>query len=147
MSDDDVRLRRARRVRRIAAALALTVVVVSGLLVARVLPPSMATDVAGDALYAVAVYAGLALLAPRMLPSLLAVIAAAWCVGVELFQLTGLPLAWAAGFPPAALVLGSGFDARDVVVYIAALAAAALVDHGVRRRTGIHAAPERLNTA
>lgn len=138
---------RVTRTRRLVAAVALVVLLGVGLIVARVLPDSTVTDVAGDALYAAAVYAGLAVLAPRMLPPLLAATAAAWCVVVELFQLTGLPIAWSAAFPPAGLVLGSGFDPRDLVVYVAAAGTAWSIDAAVRRRIGIHAPPERLNTA
>jgi hypothetical protein len=45
----------------------------------------------GDALYAVAVYLGLRVLAPRLRPRWPALVAVAFCLGIELFKLTGLP--------------------------------------------------------
>lgn len=120
--------------RRVAALGALIVVVGAGLVVARGLPDSEATDVAGDALYAVAAYTGLVMLFPRASRALLALGAALWCVGVELLQLTGIPLVLAEGFPPLALVLGTGFDARDLVVYASAVAVALGVDAVVSAR-------------
>lgn len=119
---------RPTRLRRLAAAGLLAGVIVAGLVVHGALPDTAATDIAGDALYAAAAYVGLVVLAPR-LPALAAGgIAAAWCVGVELFQLTGLPLAWGAAFSPAMLVLGTVFDPRDLIVYVVAIAVATAVD-------------------
>lgn len=123
------------RTRRIAAAISLVLVVAAGLVVHGLLPDSAATDIAGDALYAVAVLAFVVVLAPRLTPLWSGAIAAVWCVGVELFQLTGLPLQAAEVFPPAVLVLGTVFDARDLVVYVAAIAVAVGVDAGVGGRT------------
>lgn len=119
--------------RRLAAGAALLAVVAAGLTV-HAAPGSVVTDVMGDALYAVAVYAGLVMLLPCVRPIVLAAVAAAWCVGVELLQLTGLPAAWAGAFPPIALVLGLGFDARDLLVAVVAVAAVVGVDLVVRRR-------------
>ena len=114
------------RLRRIAAAIALAAVVAAGLVVHRVLPGSTGADVAGDALYTAAVYAGLVLVTACR-PIAAGITAAAWSVAVELFQATGIPSALAAAFPPMALVLGTAFDARDLVVYVfAALVATAL---------------------
>lgn len=76
----------------------------------------------------------MASLLPRLRPTVVAVIAGSLCVAIELFQLTGLPRVWAAAFPPIALVLGTGFDARDIVVYIAAVIVIALVDEAIGRR-------------
>lgn len=56
-----------------------------------------------------------------------------WCVGVELLQLTGVPLAIAERVPPVTLLLGTGFDARDLVVYVCAVAVAVAVDVAVSR--------------
>jgi ketosteroid isomerase-like protein len=116
------------RARRLFAALALTLVVVLGLGIHALTPESAAGDIAGDALYAAAAYAGLVLLLPRSRPAAVAIAAAGWCVAVELLQLTGLPRIWGEVFPPAALLLGSGFDARDLVVYVLAAVAAAAID-------------------
>ena len=121
------------RTRRLVAALLLVATVVAGLLVHGVLPDTAATDIAGDALYAVAAYLAVVLIAPRLPALATGAIAAAWCVAVELFQLTGLPLAWGAQFAPAMLVLGTVFDARDLLVYVATIVLATAVDAGIRR--------------
>ncbi|WP_439594148.1 DUF2809 domain-containing protein [Microbacterium sp.] len=119
--------------RRAVAAIALASVVVIGLAVHALLPDIAATDIAGDALYAAAAYAGTVLLAPRLKPWLAASIAGAWCIAVELFQLTGIPLALGGSFPPAMLLLGTVFDARDLVIYVAAVVVAAVIDTAVAR--------------
>lgn len=121
------------RTRRLVAVLLLVATVVAGLLVHGVLPDTAATDIAGDALYAVAAYLAVVLIAPRLPALATGAIAAAWCVAVELFQLTGLPLAWGAQFAPAMLVLGTVFDARDLLVYVATIVLATAVDAGIRR--------------
>lgn len=121
------------RRRRLVASLLLLATVGAGLLVHAVLPDSAGSDIAGDALYAVAAYLAVVILAPRMGALAAGGIAAAWCVAVELFQLTGLPLAWGAAFPPAMLVLGTVFDPRDLVVYVVTIALAAAVDAALRR--------------
>lgn len=120
--------------RRLVALAALVVVVAAGLVVAKVLPSSAATDIAGDALYAVAVYTGLVLLLPRVRRLILAIAATGWCVFVELLQLSGLPVALAERIPPIALVLGTGFDTRDLVVYASAVLVAAAADAAVTSR-------------
>lgn len=120
--------------RRLVALAALVVVVAAGLVAAKVLPSSAATDIAGDALYAVAVYTGLVLLLPRVRRLILAIAATGWCVFVELLQLSGLPVALAERIPPIALVLGTGFDARDLVVYASAVLVAAAADAAVTSR-------------
>lgn len=116
------------RTRRLIAAVALAVVIVAGLVVHGALPDSAATDIGGDALYAAAAYLIVVVIAPRLPVIAVGGIAAAWCVGVELFQLSGLPLAWGATFTPAMLVLGTVFDPRDLVVYPATIAVATAVD-------------------
>ncbi|MCI9857270.1 ribosomal maturation YjgA family protein [Microbacterium proteolyticum] len=120
--------------RRLVALAALVVVVAAGLVAAKVLPSSAATDIAGDALYAVAVYTGLVLLLPRVRRLILAIAATGWCVFVELLQLSGLPVALAERVPPIALVLGTGFDTRDLVVYASAVLVAAAADAAVTSR-------------
>lgn len=114
--------------RRLIAVIALAVVIVAGLGVHLLLPDTSASDIAGDALYAIAVYLLLVVLAPRLPPLAAGGIAAAWCVGIELFQLTGIPIAAGAVFPPTMLVLGTAFDARDLVVYVIAIAATMATD-------------------
>ncbi|TKV57426.1 DUF2809 domain-containing protein [Nakamurella flava] len=114
------------------------VTVIAGLLVHRALPASPVTDIAGDALYTVAVYAGLVSLFPTLAPRIVALLAGGWSVAVELFQATGIPVELARRFPPAALVLGTGFNARDLVVYVMAATAALAVDLRLTHRALRH---------
>lgn len=119
--------------RLVAVALAIATVA-AGLGMRAVLPRGVATDAAGDALYAVLIYTLTVAVLPRTRPATIALLAGAFCVAVEFFQLTGLPRVWATVFPPIALVLGTGFDARDIVVYLAALTIAAALDTVAFRR-------------
>ena len=119
--------------RRLIALLALVAVVAAGLVIHVVLPSSAATDIAGDALYTVAVYAGVVVILPRLRPLVVGLIAGGWSVFVELFQATGIPAEWAERFRPVALVLGTGFDVRDLVVYACAALAVVGVDAAVGR--------------
>lgn len=136
-----------RRMRRIAAAASLAAVVSAGLVVHGALPDSPAADIAGDALYAVAAFSGLVLLFPRARTVAVAALAVGFCVAVEVMQLTGLPQAIGAAFPPAILVLGSGFDGRDLVVYAAAAVTAGALDAAARRRIGMPPAAGGLDRA
>lgn len=123
---------RATRQRRwVAAALAVVLVAV-GLAVHVWAPSSAASDIAGDALYAVMAYLLVVFVAPRAPSWAVALVAIAWCTAVELLQLTDLPAQWGAAFLPARLVFGSAFDARDLVVYAVAVVAAAGVDAAAR---------------
>ncbi|MDQ1129010.1 DUF2809 domain-containing protein [Microbacterium sp. SORGH_AS_0888] len=122
---------RSARRRIVAAALAV-VAIVAGLAV-HAGPASAATDVAGDALYAALVYLLVVLLAPRWSVWGAGAVAAAWCVAVELLQLTGLPAVWSAAAPPVRLVLGTGFDVRDILVYAVTAVVCAGLDAGIRR--------------
>lgn len=96
----------------------LVAVVGTGLAVHVLLPDTAATDIAGDALYAAAVYFAVVIAAPGLRPLAAGAITAGWCIAVELFQLTGIPLDLGAVFAPWMLVLGTVFDARDLVVYV-----------------------------
>ncbi|WP_375237645.1 DUF2809 domain-containing protein [Microbacterium schleiferi] len=129
----DAGWRSGNGVRRITAAVALGAVIAAGLGVHFLLPDTAATDIAGDALYAAAVYAFIILLIPRRHPLLVGAIALAWCVGIELFQLTGVPLAAGAAFPPAMLVLGTVFDPRDLLVYGATIVIVTATDAVIHR--------------
>lgn len=121
----------ARPRRRVAlAVLAATTVAVG--LVSRALPDGVPRDVLGDALYAVLIYLIAAFVVPRARWWLLMVVTVAVCTGIELFQLTGLPLGWTADVPAVSLVLGEEFSVRDIVVYAIAAVAASVVDLGVR---------------
>ena len=64
-------------------------------------------------------------------PVAVAAIAAGWCIAVELFQLTGIPLAAGAAFTPAMLVLGTVFDPRDLAVYSLTVAVAWAIDAAI----------------
>lgn len=126
--------------RRIAALVLLGGAIASGLGVHFGMPDGSFSDIAGDALYALAVYLFVVLVAPGWRPLGVGAVAFAWCASVELFQLTGLPSQLGAGFPPLSLVLGTGFDLRDLFVYAIAVVGAVAVDAGgstVRKSSGL----------
>jgi hypothetical protein len=125
------RSERARATRRIAAAALLMAVIGAGLAVHALLPDTEASDIAGDALYAAAAYLAVVLLAPGVRPVVAGALAGGWCVAVELFQLTGIPLRVGADFPPAMLLLGTVFDARDIAVYVVTVAVLTVLDAAV----------------
>lgn len=108
-------------------------VIGAGLGVHFLLPDTADTDIAGDALYAAAVYAFVILIIPRRPALLVGAIALAWCIGVELFQLTGVPLAAGEVFLPAMLVLGTVFDPRDLVIYTSTILVFVAVDAAISR--------------
>ena len=120
------------RRRRLIAGAALVLCIGAGLGVHLFVPDGAASDIAGDALYAAAAYLAAVIVLPRLHPVVVALIAAAWCVAIELFQLTGVPLELGARFAPAMLVLGTVFDARDLIVYIVTIAVLALGDSVLR---------------
>ena len=118
--------------RRIILAVLAVATVVIGLVIHRS-TGGVVGDVIGDALYAVLICLLVALIAARRRPLVPALVAFVFCAGVELFQLTGIPREWASVLPPIRLVLGSGFDGRDIAVYAVAIAMAAFVDLAVSR--------------
>jgi predicted Kef-type K+ transport protein len=120
------------RGRRLLAGGLLALTIVAGLAVHSFAPDSAASDIAGDALYAVAAYLAVVLVVPHLRVPAVALIAAVWCTFVELFQLTGIPLALGAAFSPVMLVLGTVFDARDLVVYLVTIVAVAGIDGAIR---------------
>ncbi|GAA2016345.1 DUF2809 domain-containing protein [Microbacterium ulmi] len=124
-------MRAARR--RLLGVAALAGAIGAGLGIHLLAPDAAWSDVAGDALYAVAAYLVVVALAPRWAPVAAAAVVGTWCVAVELFQLTGLPLRAGTAFPPAMLILGTVFDVRDLVVYVVAVALAAGLDALGRR--------------
>ncbi|WP_458041964.1 MULTISPECIES: ribosomal maturation YjgA family protein [Bacteria] len=140
MADDSGATVAARPIRRRVVALgALLLTVGAGLAVYLLAPDVAASDIAGDALYAVAVYLAVVILLPRRRVVVTGLLAAVWCVGVELFQLIGVPLALGAVFPPIMLVLGTVFDARDIVVYLVTIVAVAVVDSALRASRRVRA--------
>lgn len=88
----------------------------------------------GDALYAVLAFLLVAFAAPQARTAVLAAAALGVCATIELLQLTGVPAALGRAFPPAWLVLGTGFLWSDLVLYGVGVAAVALVDAALRRR-------------
>ena len=125
------------RRRRLFGAGALMLTVGAGLGVHAFAPDGATSDIAGDVLYAVAAYLAIVIVSPRLPTPLAAVIAAAWCTLVELFQLTGVPEVLGAAFWPIMLVLGTVFDARDLIVYLVAVALVALIDGLLRRDSSV----------
>jgi hypothetical protein len=133
MTDDSATVVAAGPLRRRLIAVGLLLLTVgAGLAVHLLAADGAASDIAGDALYGVAVYLAVVILLPRVRAVVVGLIAAAWCVAVEVFQLTGVPLALGAAFPPAMLVLGTVFDARDLVVYLVTIAVVAVADGALR---------------
>lgn len=123
--------------RRRILALAGIVVVVAGLSVHAFAPDGFVSDAAGDALYAALIYLLVAFLAPRWASWATGSVALAWCVAVELFQLTGLPEQWGAAFRPLMLVFGTVFSPSDLLFYALGVAVAVVVDAAVRRRGSV----------
>lgn len=119
--------------RRVIGLVALVLVVAAGLAVHVVLADTAATDIAGDALYAIAAYLIVLVVAPRWHPLVVGSVAGMWCLTVEFFQLTGIPEQLGAAFPPAMLVLGTVFDPRDLVVYVVAVVGMAVLDLVISR--------------
>lgn len=122
--------------RRFILALAAVVVVAAGLTVHAFAPAGFAGDATGDALYAALIFLLVAFVVPRWPSWAAGSVALIWCVGVELFQLTGLPALWGAAFRPLTLVFGTTFSAPDLVFYALGIAVAAVVDAIVRRVRG-----------
>ncbi|WP_065570853.1 DUF2809 domain-containing protein [Microbacterium oleivorans] len=118
--------------RRLLGAAVAVLAVICGLAVHLGAADTAASDITGDALYVVAVWGGLVALLPRLSSWLIGAIVIAWSVGVELFQLTGLPVAWAGEWPPIVLVFGTVFDGRDLLVYGVTGAALFVMDATVR---------------
>lgn len=125
---------RARRRRLLVSA----VLVVGAGLVTHISGTGPIADFAGDALYAVMIYLVIAIAFPRAAFWLVVATALALCTLIECFQLTGLPGLWAESFWPVRLVLGVGFDARDLVAYAGGAGAATLVDVMVSRNRRAH---------
>ena len=121
---------------RLALGLALGGVVALGL-ASRALPlfPAALGAYPGDALWAVMVFVGLALLAPGAAPLRLAAATLAVSFAVEALQL--VRWAWLDALrstTPGRLALGSGFDPVDLVAYAAGVALALAADLAWQRR-------------
>lgn len=92
-------------------------------------------DIGGDALYAALIYLLIVAVFPRCSRRIVAALALLLCFGIELLQLTSIPETVNQAFPPAALVLGHGFDQRDLLVYIAAVLIVLVIDATISRST------------
>jgi len=94
----------------------------------------VARDVLGDALWAMMIAWWMGVLAPRARLVVRCSCAYVLCATVELSQLYHAPVLDAARATTLGhLVLGSGFDPRDLVAYAAGVALAALLESTVRR--------------
>jgi hypothetical protein len=92
-------------------------------------------DSVGDALWAAMMVWWVRVIAPAARPRTGALVALAICFGVEFSQLYHAPALDALrGTAAGHLVLGSGFDPRDLAAYAAGILAAVLLDHAVVRR-------------
>jgi hypothetical protein len=116
--------------------LATLVVLASGLAVhfGGAALPTNVRDVAGDALWAAMIWCGFGVMAPSW--SLMWRTASAYtvCLSVECSQLWHTPALDAVRATTLGhLVLGSDFDARDLVAYAAGVLLAALVERVARR--------------
>ncbi|HKH08017.1 MAG TPA: DUF2809 domain-containing protein [Agromyces sp.] len=105
-----------RRRLRVLSLVAASGCLVLGL-VLQLLERSPLVDVAGSVLYVG--FAGMLLAAvwPALSSPAVASVAFAFAAAVELLQLTRVPQAVVAVFPPARLLLGSSFDPIDLVAY------------------------------
>jgi hypothetical protein len=116
------------RYRYVAAAL-LTIVVGLGVHLGGSFIPPAARDVLGDALWATMMLWWISALSPRSRLVVRAGIALGVSWLVELGQLYHAPwLDAARGFTLGRLMLGTGFDPRDLVAYAAGVAFGALID-------------------
>lgn len=126
-----------RRAHSRAAYLAFVALTIGmGLAVNRgpMLPPA-ARDVAGDALWAAMMAGWIGAVAPRRALSARGMAAYGVCVAVELSQLYHTPaLDHIRRTTMGRLVLGSGFDARDLAAYAAGVLAAAALEAALRPR-------------
>jgi hypothetical protein len=109
------------RTRRAVLGLAAVATVALGLGVRTVFEGAW-TGPAGDVLYAVLIYLLLALVIPAKPRVLIATTALTACALIELLQLTGLPSALGASWPPIRLVLGTTFGIADLLAYAAGCA-------------------------
>ena len=104
--------------------------------------PFIVRDVLGDALWAMMIVWWLGALAPAAKAALRALVAIGVCWAVELSQLYHAPLldAWR-GTPIGQLILGSGFDTRDLAAYAVGVVIAFVLELAFRRTTSTTALP------
>ncbi|MEU0372005.1 DUF2809 domain-containing protein [Streptomyces sp. NPDC006283] len=131
---------------RAAAAAAAVVTVVAGLGI-RALVDGCVAKYAGDALYAVLILALVVFVAPRSRPVAAAGVALGFSWAVELLQLTGVPAELGRRSAIAHLVLGSTFNAPDLVWYAVGAALGWCVHGLLVRRSGRPAVSSRSDLA
>ncbi|NKY23921.1 DUF2809 domain-containing protein [Cellulomonas denverensis] len=89
---------------------------------------------AGGALYAAMAVLIARLVLPAASPWMQAVLGLGWCWLVEFAQLTDVPTTVVDAFPPARFVLGTTFNAADLVAYaVGAVGCAAVIVLSSRR--------------
>jgi uncharacterized protein DUF2809 len=118
--------------RRTPAALGLAVAVAVGLGL-RATTDGTIAKVGGVALYGTMIYAVLLMLRPRTAPPWAAVGACLACWAIEFAQLTPFPAAASRQSTLARLVLGSTFNAPDLVAYPAGILLATAIHLGLRQ--------------
>jgi hypothetical protein len=133
LATDSATARTTTRTRRAALAAASAATVALGLAV-HFRGEGAAADPAADALYAILIYLLVAFIRPRAHSVLIGAVALSFCVAIELFQLTGIPLALNEITPLARLVFGTTFVAADLLSYAAGVVVIASIDHLVRRQ-------------
>jgi len=120
-------------------------VVALGLVVTTQVPDPVG-DVVGDLLYAVAVYAALVLVAPRVRPWVAGAVVLTWCWLVEALQATPVVGAVLDVVPAAAWVLGSTFNTRDLLLYLLGVLLAVGLDVLADARAGVARGHARSDT-
>ena len=105
--------------------------------VAKLVVPGLPGDLLGQVLCTVLLALLLRLVAPRLPVLVVAAAATVASVGVELLQLTGLPAAVSATFPPAARVVGSTFAVTGLLGSVLGGGSALVLLRVVRRRTDL----------
>lgn len=115
----------------------------AGLLAVRL--PDPWGDMAGDLLYAVALYALLVVVAPRLPRPTVALVTVLGCWAVEALQATPLVAAATDALPAARWVLGTTFAVRDLLLYAAGAAVALLADGARGRRRPAVVRPARTS--
>lgn len=118
--------------RRVILTILAACVAAAGLGVHAAAPDGFVSDATADALYAVLIFLIVAFLAPRWPSWAPGAIALAWCVAVELFQLTGVPERWGIAFRPLMLVFGTVFSWWDLAAYAVGIVVVAAFDTIVR---------------
>ena len=114
------------RNRRLKLAGIGALIVATGLLV-HFLTQGIVSDFVGDALYAVLVYLVVSIVVVRRPSRQVAVVAILLCVALEVFQLTGVPGSLAEHVAPVRYLLGTTFNALDLVAYAVGVLAATAV--------------------